>query len=69
MTATRANPRQHAKLELMAAYRVQMNRAYRLNRASLITLKPLPTYSAAALRAMTERLRGRLDSIEKEQTL
>lgn len=61
----RANPRQHAKSEAMAAYREQMNRAWSAGHSAWITSANLPELSTAALVMLTDRLKAKLDNAEK----
>ena len=61
---TRPNPRQHAKSEAMAAYRVQMNRAWAAGKHAWITTANLPSLSTVAIGLLTDRLKAKLDALE-----
>ena len=61
---TRPNPRQHAKSEALAAYRVQMNRAWAAGKHAWITTANLPSLSTVAIGLLTDRLKAKLDALE-----
>ena len=62
---TRPNPRQHAKSEAMAAYRVQMNRAWAAGKHAWITTANLPSLSTVAIGLLTDRLKAKLDALDE----